>query len=497
LALRLVLLILIFGFSRLHADVGLLMSESLGQGTSKWTSAGHSSIYFSRLCPETPVKMRLCAEGEEGSVLTNYHHFSEDKPYEWNLVPLSLFVMGVENEAQRPLYATPDLRRTLQERYKEKYLGDICQGPQCDEPQAEWRDLVASSFVREIYMFHVKTTLEQDLAVMAKYNSLPNESHYNGITRNCADFARGVINTYFPNAARPDHINDFGITSPKAIAKSFSHYGRRHPELEFHVIRFAQLPGHFRRSDDCRKGTEVLFRSKKWLFPLMLKSHELAMFAASYMLTGRFNPDRELHRHPTQHIAELEQQRAAALAESDPVLARQLAEESKRERDLVVGTKEEWKDYSSQFNALVRQAVQQGVIKDRESLRHTFRTLDRFGATWIDQEGLAWLDLLQEDGLHRAGMSAGNINSPGSEPRLAYLIMLARVDSILASHAKDREIMTQFKADWALLERTYARLQERDDATHVAAAASSPTVDGCGKSSGQRSTLAADAQGCH
>src|SRR5262249_33665398 len=122
------------------------MSESLGQGTSKWTSAGHSSIYFSRLCPETPVKMRLCGEGEEGSVLTNYHHFSEDKPYEWNLVPLSLFLLGVENEAQRPLYATPDLRRTLQERYKEKYLSDLCQGPQCDDPQAEWRDLVASSF---------------------------------------------------------------------------------------------------------------------------------------------------------------------------------------------------------------------------------------------------------------------------------------------------------------------------------------------------------------
>jgi bisphosphoglycerate-dependent phosphoglycerate mutase len=110
---------------------------------------------------------------------------------------------------------------------------------------------------------------------------------------------------------------------------------------------------------------------------------------------------------------------------------------------------------------------------------------------------LVCLDLLQEDGVHRAGMSAGNINSPGSEPRLAYLIMLARVNSILASRTKDREVMTQFKTDWALLERTYARLQEGDDATRVSAAASSPAVDGCGKSSGQRSTLAAtDPQGC-
>src|SRR5262245_9995416 len=298
---------------QLRADVGLLLGEPTGEGSSRWTSAGHSAVYFSRICPASPVKLRLCEPGENGSVLSNYATFGEVQAYEWNVVPLNVFLYGVEDEDDRPIFASPSLRRTLQDRFRERSLGDICPGPPCTvSPRANWRDMVAATFVREVYLFEVKTTLEQDLSLIEKFNSIPNVSHYNGLTQNCADFARFVINTYFPKAARADHINDFFMTSPKAISKSFSHYAARHPELQFHVRRFAQIPGAFKPSADCRKGTEVLFRSKKWLFPMLVKSQGLALVVLSYTLTGRFNPEHELRRRPSERVAEVEQQIAVA-----------------------------------------------------------------------------------------------------------------------------------------------------------------------------------------
>jgi len=113
------------------------------------------------------------------------------------------------------------------------------------------------------------------------------------MTRNCADFTRRVINTYFPGATGPDYINDFGITSPKAIARSFTRYAKRHPEARFRVLHFAQIPGTIKRSSVARTGTEQLFRSKKLLVPMLIfADHVLPFVAASYIFTGRFNPQR-------------------------------------------------------------------------------------------------------------------------------------------------------------------------------------------------------------
>ena len=75
-------------------------------------------------------------------------------------------------------------------------------------------------------------------------------------------------------------------------------------------------------------------------------------------------------------------------------------------------------------------------------------------------------------------MSASNIDSPESDPRLAFQIMLARMDRILKSHAKNREMMPQFKSDWALLERTRVRFDRSNrNATATASdLATSPTA---------------------
>jgi len=443
---------------QLRADVGLLLSEPTGEGASVWTSAGHASVYLSNICPESPIKMRLCGPGEPGSVITNYKNFGEDVRVEWNIVSLNVLLYGVEDEKDRPLYASQHLRWELQDAFWRRTLVEVCAGPPCSvRHHIHWRDMVAASFVREIYLFEVRTTREQDLALIAKFNAAPNVDRYNGFTNNCADFSRYVLNTYFANAAEPDRLNDFGLTSPKAISKSFSMYGERHPELEFHVVRFAQIPGSFKPSAECRKGTEVAFRSKKWLIPLLLKSHELGLFALSYFLTGRFDPAHELSRRPTEQIAELTKEVATARTEKDGISADRLRREIDAERHEALGTSEAWKGYSEDMNRLVREAIAAGLIHDRHSLAHVFHDFDAHGTTFVDETGAVWLTIRDGESIRTAGVSLANIDAPQSDPQLAYLVVLARVAGFLRTPRRSRELMPEFKEDWALLERTHTR----------------------------------------
>ncbi len=354
----------------MHAGVGLMLDEALREGASKWTGAGHSAVYLSGVCVASPVSLRLCEAGENGVVLTNYRTFGEDHSYEWNAIPLNVYLYGVEDESARPLYASPAARWMLQERYREKFLGTRCTGACATNPNALWRETVAASFIRDIYMFTAKTTTEQDSALIEKFNREGNVGHYHGMTYNCADFVAEVVNTYFPGAAKADHINDFGMTSPKAIAKSFAHYGTKHPELEFHVVRFSQIPGEYKSSRDNRKGTEELYRANRWRLPMaVLTPYELGVFASSYILTGKFNPELELQRRPTDEVIGLEVALRKARAEGDRQQEKQYKQRIRSARANALGTREEWSGYGFSLHRYEAEAVEQGYASDLDSLR--------------------------------------------------------------------------------------------------------------------------------
>jgi hypothetical protein len=411
-----------------RGDVGLILSEATPRGMSKWTNAGHSAVYLSRVCAASPVKLRLCGPDEQGSVISNYIRFQEDQPYEWNVVPFNIFLYGVEDPNARPLYGSVELRRALQERFRQEYLGDICSGAPCTtDPEAHWRDMVAESFARGMYIFVVKTTLEQDRSFIAKFNTQANINRYNGFTNNCADFASRVVNFYFPRSARSDHMNDFGMTSPKAISKSFAHFAARHPKLEYRVIRIPQMPGSLARSSDCRKGTEVAFRSKRWLLPMLLKGpHELVLFATSYMLTGRFNPQREFQRHPAAET----------------------------------GSHEQWSLYRNGFVA-----ASTGEKSEQPShMRALARDFDARGTTFTDSDGSAWVQIPSpEDAAPiKVGVSVNTIAADGSDPQLAYRIISARVRSQLETSAKHRESLAAFALDWSLFQELRTSLAKYD-----------------------------------
>jgi hypothetical protein len=217
-----------------RADVAVLMLEPTNTGMSRYTRAGHSAVYLISVCEESPVKLRLCHPGEEGSVISTYGHFGETESFNWNVTPVNEYLYGVEEEKDIPIYGDPELRRELQERYRQKYLREVCPATPCGTGLGQWREMVGATFAREIYAFRVRTTAEQDQSLVNEFNAMPNVNRYNGFTRNCADFTRKLVNLYFPGSARPDLLNDFGMTSPKAVAKSFANYGK-HPELGYSV----------------------------------------------------------------------------------------------------------------------------------------------------------------------------------------------------------------------------------------------------------------------
>jgi hypothetical protein len=439
--------------------VGVILSESLDKGVARWTSSGHSAVYVSRICPATPVTLRLCEPGEQGSVINNYKHFGEEKDYQWNIVPLSVFLYGVEDTNDRPLFASEKLKQALAEGYREKALSLQCPGPPCTESKkAEWRAMIGQTQVRSLYIFVAPTTLEQDLELIAKYNSLPNKNHYDGAWRNCATFAQHLVNSYFPGASHPDFINDFGMVSPKAITRSFAKYAERHLGAEYHALHFAQIPGTIKRSRTPRNGTEQLVHSPPWLVPIAyLSYHSSLALLGVYELTGRFNLQRELEARPTVRAGELQLELEDARGEKDAAEIERLEAMISRERAEVVGEREDWAKYRAEFDAIVGEAIRDAMIPGREAIDRIFKSLENAGTPVLDENGKAWMEIREPGQVRRVGLNTGNIFTPGSDFTLSYQLMLGHIDRVLKSPNRSREGMAEFKQDWALLLQARSR----------------------------------------
>lgn len=443
--------------TRVRADVGIVLNESLDTSVARITGSGHSAVYLSRICPEGPVKLRLCGPHEQGSVMSNYTTLGEDEPFEWNIVPLSVFVYGVADPRNRPLFASWNIKGALETSYRETVLQGYCESHKCQTSgSAEWREMVGATSERTLYILVVSTTVEQDKALIEKFNGAPNVNHFNGFRRNCADFTKDVLNTYFPHSAHRNAINDFGMTSPKGVARSFAGYAHGQPEADYHVMHFAQLPGTTKRSTECREGTEQLYHSKKLLVPMAFFAwHELPIAVGSYVLTGRFNPEHEFEQHATVREVGLDRQITLA-KEDDNLPGRQLTalENAKRaERVSVVGSPREWDEYRAQFELILAQAIETGTISSREALASFAKELGEKGTASVDENGAPWVEIQQDGNTERVGVSPANLLAPGSDRAMAYKLMLAHIAETLKSPARQREDMPDFKMAWSLMQR--------------------------------------------
>lgn len=281
------LFLVLAGAMRLFGGVALLVSEPFGK-FGFFNPTGHASIYLSGVCAETPTKLRLCAPGESGVVISRYNRIAS---HDWIAVPLLPYLYAMDRPEEIPASANVAVVAHLRDAYRRAHLQELApDSPEGEPPKGDWVQLVGAAYDRSIYGFMLDTGRKDDERLIRLLNAQRNGKRFHLLYRNCADFARGIINFYYPGALRRSLIADAGTSTPKHSAKALVKYGRRRPELDLRQFVIPQIPG-MRRSTKVRGVNESLVRSKKYVAPLLfLQPWVAATAGAAYLISGRFNP---------------------------------------------------------------------------------------------------------------------------------------------------------------------------------------------------------------
>jgi len=226
----------------------------------------------------------------------------------------------VDSPAEIPETMNRKLEAQLRDLYRRHALESVAPDlPNGGTPEGNWYELVGSAYDRTIYGFSVATTPEQDADLIARFNDRRNVQRYNGAFRNCADFVRTTINSIYPHAIRRNFIADFGLTTPKSVARGLTHYASKHPDVDFKVFVIPQVPGSIPRSYGVEGVTESLL--KRYGVPLVyLSPIATGVVFIAYMGHGRFDMPRHAPVLDLRQLAEKADEMATIEHSSPPSL---------------------------------------------------------------------------------------------------------------------------------------------------------------------------------
>jgi len=397
-----------------RADVSLLLEEPYGH-FGAFTATGHAAVYLTRVCAETPVVLRRCEDGENGVVISRYDKVGG---YDWIAIPLVPYLYAVEDQEDIPLYANPKLVAFLRNEYRKKYLENIVPDAANGEPpEGNWTQLAGASYDRTIYGFKIETSEEQDDRFIREYNSRENQSHFNLLSQNCADFSRGVIDFYFPRAVHRSLVADLGITTPKQIAKSLVKFSERHSDLEFSRYVIPQVPGSVARSKPVHGVVVSMLKSKDYMLPVVILHPVVAgCLVVAAVGLERFDPAK-----------------GAMVSEAGPQLEPPMASTERRAyRDqLALWTRE---------NPAVKARRNEKVLAQAEPE--------------FDGDGHPMLKLrLSEEEVVGMGVSRGNILGSDSSPVFAQQLLAERLHEELKSGNTAKVSQAEVSSDWKLLQQ--------------------------------------------
>ncbi len=234
--------------AQLHAQATLLLEEPYSyDGT--FAGTGHAAVYLSRVCADSPTILRRCHAGETGVVISRYHRVAG---LDWIAIPLLRYLYAVGSAEDIPLVADPRLVNFL----RNNYLNTI------GVTDAASYQLAGSAYDRTTFGFRMATRAEQDDQLIALLNSGQNNESYKLLSRNCADFAKQIINFYYPKAIHRSIIGDLGAMTPKQSAKSLVHFAKHHPEMQLTTFIIPQVPG-LKRSKPVHGVIESVVLAKK------------------------------------------------------------------------------------------------------------------------------------------------------------------------------------------------------------------------------------------
>ena len=342
------------GFTRLgNASLSVLVGEPFGH----WGTVmplGHSAVFLDKLCADGPLHVRACEPGESrGVVLARYESIGQ---YDWMASPVLDFLFATPNSAEIPAFATPHTVWSLRQRFRERFLRSVVpdgtEGHEVGDGRAagagsveEWWESAGMAYNRRVWAYQVETTAEQDRAMIRYLNSLPNHHLYHLKKTNCADFAAQLVNVIFPRAVHNDRIADFGLMTPKQVARSLVAYASTRPELGLRVWQIPQLPGSLLRSKPVRGGAESGLKTKRYLFPLLIIQPEVPTYLAIiYLWHGRWFLGQDAtplpaHTLPPSSIAGTEPPSANSLdaAQRSPISTPNTAAQPASENSMAAG----------------------------------------------------------------------------------------------------------------------------------------------------------------
>jgi hypothetical protein len=152
-----------------------------------------------------------------------------------------------------------------------------------------WTQLLGAAYERRIYAFRFNTTPEQDEQLIAEMNDDANRSHFNLLYNNCADFARKVLNIYFPRAFGRTTFPDAGVTTPKQVTGKLVRYTHKHPEEGLEAFEIPQVPGYRRQSHSNKSIAESLTTTGYAVPVLLLNPYLAGGILVDYLVRGRFH----------------------------------------------------------------------------------------------------------------------------------------------------------------------------------------------------------------
>jgi hypothetical protein len=394
-----------------RADAVLLLEEPYGH-LGAFTATGHAAVYLTRICAESPTVLRRCAGGESGAVISRYNKVAGR---DWLAIPLIPYLYAVEDSDEIPLFANPKIVAFLRNQYRKKNLEDVAPDEESGEPpEGNWTQLVGAAYDRTIYGFEIETSVEQDDDFIRAYNSRANHSHFNLLAHNCADFAAGVINFYYPHTLHRNLIVDVGITTPKQISKLLVKFSKHHPELESSSFIVPQVPGTMPRSTPVHGVVESVLKSKKYLLPVALLHPIITgCLAVAYVGDGRFDPKKQ-----------------AMILESGHDLEPPLPSTERR-------------SYQSELKLL---------LAEHEPSASDLKAWARLQATAepeFDDDGLPVLQLRLGQDFVNVGISRDNILN--TQPRLAQELLAARLRMELRRGGDSRASGADVMSDWTQL----------------------------------------------
>lgn len=432
------IIVLILACSALAgASATLLLEEPYGK-LGFFTATGHAAVYLSGVCADNPLQLRPCRPGEMGVVLSRYDGIGG---HDWVAIPLIPYLYAVERPEEIPLFADSKMTAFLRDRYRRKYLEDIA--PDTNNgaaPGGNWYELVGSSYDRTMYGFEIETTSEQDAALIRRLNSSPNVSHFHLVSKNCADFAKSIINFYYPRSLHRSVVADIGITTPKQMAKMLIKYGTHHPDLAFSRIVISQVPGSMPRSTTVHGVVDAFFTSKKYIVPSAVVSPIFAgCVAAVYVGTGaeRFDPARNVMVFVVGDEPEAPLQR------------------------------EDLRAYQQELKHILA-----GTYPENEHVSRSWAKLQSKAHVVVDDDGMPALEMQLGSDRVEVGIAAGNALNGNAPPELMRQLIEARLQSEL--HRSPHTISeTEVVRDWELLRKTMGGVEISQTArapTHIESA---------------------------